>query len=268
MLKTLFVICLLLVPWAFFAQNATSYFEKYAINGAWHGEKINIWNAMLAGEEGMTIERADAIDEKMKVFWAKIHKIHQKDISESKKIRKIYQEISTTFFRTYSNFSSLADLIEKGEFDCLTATMLYVYVFDSLGYECQAFEMPNHVYLSIRLSNGKEWLIEPTLLKDGLHTTAVQIESLRKHYQNEVIRFQTLVENEFLKSKFRNSIHNPIGLNQLVGLQFYNRALKHFNEQDYKAALRELMKANQLYHCERHEVMIELTALCLKNTRV
>jgi hypothetical protein len=267
MLKTLFVTCLLLVPWMLFAQGNSS-FEKLAINGAWNGEKINIWNAMLAGEEGMTSERAAAIEEKMNFFWDEIHKIQKTGISETKKIRKIYQKISTTFFQQYKGFSSLADLIEKGEFDCLSATMLYSYVLDSLGYQCQAIELPNHVYLSVRLTNGKEWLIEPTLPQNGLHTTPTQVESLKKHYQNEVIRFQALVENEFLKSKFRNSIHNPIGLNQLVGLQFYNRAIQYFNQQNYKAALKELMKANQLYNCERHEVMIELTASCLRNTRV
>jgi hypothetical protein len=265
-MKTLFVICLLLVPWMLFAQNNTS-FEKTALNGAWHGQKINTWNAMLAGEEGMTNERAAIIEEKMKHFWIEIYKIQQSNVSESKKIRKIYQKTSSTFFQQYKGFSSFADLIEKGEFDCLSATMLYAFVLDSLGYQCQAIEMPNHVYLSVHLSNGKEWIIETTLPKKGLYTTFADVARIKKFYQTRVIQYQILEGNEFLKSKFKNSIHHPVGLNQLVGLQFYNKAIQHFNQQNYKAALKELMKANQLYHCERNEAMIELTAICLKSTR-
>ncbi|MCS6832580.1 MAG: hypothetical protein NZ521_03315 [Flammeovirgaceae bacterium] len=241
MMRTLFVICLLLVPWSLFSQNND--FEKNALNGIWYGKPIDIWEAMLAGEEGMTHERAAAISQKMTLFWRELTNLQKSPLSEERKIRKVYQLITKKFFRQYEEFSTLADLLEQGKYDCLSATMLYAFVFDSLKYDYQVYELPHHVYLIVRLSSGEEWLIEPTEPFKGFYTHSPTIAKLKNNYL----------------------LNQPIGFVQLIGLQYYNRAVQYFNRKDYKTALRELMKANKLYHCERHEEMIALTASYLQH---
>lgn len=260
MMRTLFVSCLLLVPWLLFSQ--ISDFEKNAIKGIWHGETIDVWQAMLAGKEGMTYERATAISEKMTYFWNELIAIQSSNLSEEKKIRKIYHFVTKKFFRQYEEFSTLADLVEQGKYDCLSATMLYAYIFDSLKYEYSVYELPHHVYLTIHLSKGEEWLIEPTDPFRGFYTNQVKVAQLKNSYitnDRGATFFSSLKNDQRSPNKTKT-----IGFIQLIGLQYYNRAVQYFNQKDYKTALRELMKANAIYHCERHQEMIALTASYLQ----
>jgi len=156
-------------------------------------------------------------------------------------INKIYMQVQKQFLKKYVPYATLAQTFQTGSFDCLSGSMLYAYVFDQLDIDYQLIEMSFHIYIRVRLEN-KTLLLESTDPTFGLLTRSWEIEEREKKYRQD---------NVLLADDITPEICREITLEALNGLQWYNKALVHYNNADFLLALDALKASEKHYKGQR-----------------
>ena len=73
----------------------------------------------------------------------------KKEKHERKRIKRIYNTIHNTFLEKYNIEAHFSDIFINGNYNCVSATALYSYVFESLEIPYKIKETPTHVYLVV-----------------------------------------------------------------------------------------------------------------------
>ena len=168
--------------------------------------------------------------------------------------RHIFYRTQQKYLKRYRQFSSLGDLLEDGNFDCVSASALYGIIFTMLDIDYQIQETDYHVYIMIFI-DGKEILIETTDRRGGFVEKQRAIEAMLKRYQRN--RLPEKVDNVYT---FSYRVNGPITLRQLAGLQLYNLAVCRFNGQDFETAQSLIDQALTYYRSGRIMEFKELMA--------
>ncbi|MEK6480457.1 hypothetical protein WJR50_23135 [Catalinimonas sp. 4WD22] len=133
-------------------------------------------------------------------------------------IKRLFYQLHQKFLKRYQAQASFADLIRKGEYNCLSGTMLYAYVLEYLNIPYMIYETPQHVFLRVFLEE-ETLVFEATDPMHGVHT---QQKMLFKGEQ-------------------------AVLWISLIGLQYFNVGIKYYEEGQYLNALRSFRKAQLLY---------------------
>lgn len=189
--------------------------------------------------------------------WDKLLKILDK---KAQRKNVDVQLLSDIFFKThqyllktYAPHSFFSGTLKNGVFDCVTGSGAYALLLERYGIPYNLIETDEHIYLKGQFE-GIPFIIESTFAKDGLIIG-----------DNEIIQF----EEKFISSERRRNTDNPmvlgrnssiskqnmtlefIGLKELAGLQYYNNAIKKFDEKDFHGSFVQLLKAEFLYPSKR-----------------
>ena len=70
-----------------------------------------------------------------------------KSKKETKRIKKVYDIIHSKFLKKYEANSIFTDIFKNGNYNCVTASAIYAYIFDKLDVPYHVKEAPSHVYL-------------------------------------------------------------------------------------------------------------------------
>ncbi|MCA5005607.1 hypothetical protein [Sphingobacterium bovistauri] len=65
----------------------------------------------------------------------------------SKKLKTLFKNIHNTFLRIYDENANVYDMFENGKYNCVTASILYSYIFEYINIPYQIKEEPTHVYV-------------------------------------------------------------------------------------------------------------------------
>ncbi len=147
-----------------------------------------------------------------------------------------YREGATTLF----------DIKEKGEFNCVSATVLFNLTCEELGLSTSAFETPTHVYTIF--TNVTE-----RLMVENTSSMGFNIMKNLKQYSRYLARFYP--KNEALKIGldrlyyYENSRGREITNLELLGLICYNKAVMHARRQEFERAYRFVQLA-QLFNSD------------------
>ena len=170
--------------------------------------------------------------------------------------RHVFYRTQQKYLKKYRQFSSLGDVLERGHFDCVSASALYAIIFTKLDINYKIHETDYHVYLMLYIDD-KEILIETTDRQNGFIEKPRAISQMLKRYQRNTLPEK--VENVYT---FSHRVNGSISLQQLAGLQFYNLAVCRFNGQDFDTAQSLVKEALLLYRSERilefQELMVGL----------
>ncbi|MGD1841433.1 MAG: hypothetical protein ACFB0B_11135 [Thermonemataceae bacterium] len=173
----------------------------------------------------------------------------EEQFKSSKKYAKyVFKHIQSNYLRDFQEYTLTENIFTNGVYNCVSATWLYAYIYEQLGFKTQIYEMENHVYLKLHLE--KEILVESTMALEGFITNTREINNQQKVYKERQ-------DSNFMKE---------IYLHQLTGLQFYNQAVKAYNQQAYAQAYEWLQQATQYYPCSRVEALITLTQFNLQES--
>ncbi|MEM7108421.1 MAG: hypothetical protein AAF519_09360 [Bacteroidota bacterium] len=161
--------------------------------------------------------------------------------SKQSKFKRKKDFISHVFYKThrkylkrYTPHTSLVTLSKTGRYDCLSATSLYSYLFSTLSISHKIIETNYHIYIVIDTEEGKI-LLESTDPIYGFVDDKDEIQSrlddmdLKESKANDSYTFAATVKEEI----------SPV---QLIGLQYYNAAVKAFNDQQYEVSIDLLAK--------------------------
>ena len=174
----------------------------------------------------------------------------------SKKIEKnvkyIYDQLHEKFLRKYENIAFFDQIFEKGVYNCVTAVALYAMAFEEFGIPYNIKETPTHVYI-VADPGGAQLLIETTDPISGFKTFTpgfkelfvAQLGMMKLVDQNEIASkgIYPVFEEHYFGG-------NELTLTELVGIQYYNLGVSHFQNKDYQSAWNALSKA-QLFHSNK-----------------
>jgi hypothetical protein len=153
------------------------------------------------------------------------------------------------FLKTYQPDAGASDLMDKGEYNCLSATIFYAAILEELHIPYSIVETNYHVFLLVK-GKRKAFLFETTDAINGFVHSPQLISLQLQYYQN-----QNLVNEETLSSfgsqqdylGLQSQVYHEINSSQLLGLVYYNKSVEAYNQKAFESAL------NYLWHSwERH----------------
>jgi hypothetical protein len=154
-------------------------------------------------------------------------------------LKAVYYKVHRKYLLDYTAFTNFGSLVEKGEYDCLTGTILYTWIISQIGYENTVVETKYHTYLMIQTDDG-DFMYESTDALNGFIYEKAEIAE----------RLSDIREEESKNDLFSLD-EEPVDFINLIGLQYYNAAVHAYNKQMFCEAVDQLEKGNIFYRGKR-----------------
>jgi len=170
--------------------------------------------------------------------------------------RTVFMYLHGEWLKTYARESTtVADIVRAREYNCVAATILYNLICEDLGWSCEAFETPTHVY-TIFNNLSENLLVENTSQMgfDIMKNLNAYSKYLAQFYpESEVLRIglDKLYYHE-------NSKGRVITNTELLGLLAYNRAYLARKKKEYKSAYDYVLLAQQFNEHSTSNVNFEI----------
>jgi tetratricopeptide (TPR) repeat protein len=187
--------------------------------------------------------------------------LQEKKINEmkpEKQVKMLYKETHSQFFKKYEGNPVFEDIFKNGNYNCVTATLLYALLFDTLNIDYQIKESAVHVFL-VALPGNKSITVESTDPKKGYLV-------LNESFKNKFVEYllaQKLVTLSEVSQEGKDAIfdkfyyaQNNISLRQLIALLYYNNGVQFMDNGDYNRALKHFLKSYYLYPSEKSKYLV------------
>lgn len=180
---------------------------------------------------------------------------------EVKAVKTIYKEVHRRFLTTYVLENSFSDLLEKGEYNCVSGSALYALIFEKMNIPYQIVEAPQHVFLFAWPSTHRV-AIETTDPKSGylrLNDSYIQ-KYVRYLYEQKLIP-KDEYENSSAAQLFDTYYFekNGLSLRGLAAVQLTNYAIYALNNNATDRALPQIKRAYYLLPNERNRYILVST---------
>lgn len=182
----------------------------------------------------------------------------KKGKKEKKRIKEIYDIIHETFFKKYTLEAYFTDIFELGHYNCVTASALYAYVFEKINIPYTIKEEPGHVYI-IAYPNVYDIYLETTV--PGEYGFYIPEEDTIREIVDELVAMKLVSIDELSAKGYSQTYQeyyfdeNYLSLKNLIGAQYYNRAVFAIAEEDYEEGYFNLEKAKFFYTTELSEYL-------------
>ena len=155
-------------------------------------------------------------------------------------LRYFFYHIHRTHLKKYKPYATLGDLLNTGRYDCVSGTALYALLLDALQIQFSVREMTHHMYLELPLDEGIA-LIEST-------------DPLAGFIAGEPTVTKRLVQYRAEKPDvaiYPQPIQAKVGLEELLGLSYFNAAVDCYNSHQLTPARQYLQQAIRWYPADR-----------------
>lgn len=185
--------------------------------------------------------------------------------SELKFIEYSFLYIKSKYLRHYDADADFSDVFENKKYNCVTGSLLFAMIFNRLGIDYQIVETCSHVCLHLQYDTINV-LLEPTM-RDGIVKNRKDIFFTMCKYQKD--KNEKVVK--VLKCSYTptNSGYyiRRINFEQLVGLQYYNKAAQYLETKQYKLLALNAAVAQLLYPSSRTQGFVVYSIGLLLNDR-
>lgn len=172
----------------------------------------------------------------------------------------IFTQTHQRLLKTYVENSSYQDLIDHGNYNCLTATTVYALLLKHFGYSYSIIETNYHIFLIVHTQAGQV-LIETTDPLDGFVERQKEIEKrIAKYKENKT----AAREDQY---NFSFSLYHEVTLTELEGLLYYNESVREFNAKHFEAAILFLNNAFTNYYSARVDEFSKVLLLCIAQNK-
>jgi hypothetical protein len=176
-------------------------------------------------------------------------------------LRTIFQKSHQRLFKKYELHTSFNTMLNEGKYDCVSGSAVLGLLLEKYGFDYEILETDYHVFIKVTI-NGKPIILESTLPVGGMITLPSEVEKYLSSYLPKpepiIPNFNKRLSGSSLENT-ENSIFRNVSLLELAGLQYYNDAIVHFNNQSYGKSVNQLSKAYLLYSSDRIEGLRELS---------
>lgn len=178
--------------------------------------------------------------------------IKDKRESEHRLLRQIFTRAHRSFFKNYKPYSQFNELIEKGDYDCLSATAFLSVVLTNLKFDFKIIETNYHIFLLVTTKEGPV-LLETTDRFNGFETSANKIQTRIGNYQQN--QLSEMPDNAYL---YHCNLFREVKSAQLTGLLLFNQAVLAFNKHEWMSCSEKLDLSESVYACERVDELASL----------
>jgi hypothetical protein len=174
--------------------------------------------------------------------------------SEVRYFKKVVNKSHKKFLRNYKAYSQFNEVLEVGNYDCLSGTAFFSVVLGELGFSYKIIETNYHIFLLIDTPT-KQLLLETTDRIAGIKTNAKDVErSLLEYRQNQLVANS----NTDKYYRYQANLFREVNPLQLSGLLFFNQAVVAYNQHNWVLCADRLERARSIYNNERVEELSEL----------
>lgn len=232
------------------SQNSTSY-EAEIIN-EYKKDSINydFLASLSVIDSNTTKQSVEKFKETLNTLINNLPPEENSDRKEIKRIKKIYDIIHKSLFIKYEEIAYFPQIFEDGTYNCVTATAIYVYVFDKLKIPYIIKENPGHVFL-IAYPKKHKIILETTA--PGSYGFSIPKDSDVEEVVEELIKLKLVtqqeVDNTGIGKTYMNYFYGKESLDKsaLVGMQYYNKGLTYYMNEDFKKAQINIQKSLTFY---------------------
>ncbi|MFK7971326.1 MAG: hypothetical protein AB8F95_13220 [Bacteroidia bacterium] len=166
----------------------------------------------------------------------------------AKQLDMLVEGVHQAFLSKYEDRCDWDDLVEKGGYNCMTASLLYAKVLGDNGFTYKIIEEPEHVYIAVEI-DGELSVLETT-------NAASPVQDFSK--QEQVAFLDYLEQTKMISTEERQSSSDKVlferyyfesgelSLEELCGWYYVNQAVFAIENEDYPLAIIHLKKASQL----------------------
>jgi len=173
----------------------------------------------------------------------------------------LFYKTHQKLLKEYKKGSTFSGLLEKGSYDCVSASITYSVLLKYFDIEHSIIETDYHVFIIAKV-NKQEFILEATDPRNGFVSNEQEISDFKADFLPNAFSEQ-LNQNESigtLKYGQPNSktIYKKISLRQLSALQYFNQGLIAIHDKDYKLASVRLQQALNLYNSDRISTVFKI----------
>lgn len=176
----------------------------------------------------------------------------------------IFTKTHQRFLKDYQEYATFNQLLKDGKYNCLTGTALYALILDHFGFQYEIIETNYHIFVVAETVDGKV-LFESTDPLEGFVDNDADIKKRVATYKQN-IPVQSNTNKTYYR--FNVGLYNPIDLNEILGLLYYNHAVNAYNKGDLPSSVANLEKAMQLYQSPRTEEFSKIVLLTILESKL
>jgi len=174
-------------------------------------------------------------------------------------LAKVFRKFHSSFLKRYEAYADFSSLFTDGTYDCLTATTLLSHILGKLGYQVEVAETTYHIFIQVHTAEGVVFL-ETTDRLGGFMTDEKAIASRVDGYRKDDPSLHGGGQANSLY-RYRCSVYQTVTPSDLIGLLFYNQAVKAYNQQNWIGSAKYLEASFSQYPSAR---CYELAAILLR----
>ena len=184
--------------------------------------------------------------------------IRKKETDDDAFLRKLFLKTNRKTLRRYSLYADFSETMLDHNYGCLSGTILYSLLLSHFDFNFEAIELSDHIYLLVENENSK-FIFESTLGSRGFIANKADIDKALSGYNERSVVNQSMTAVASLNSNEQTSvINNRIGLKELAGLQYYNKAIESFKNTELITALKQSEQSHELYPSVRIKQLMQL----------
>ncbi len=173
--------------------------------------------------------------------------------SDEKFLEYVFFKVHRKYLKVFRPLTDFSQIFQEGKYNCLSATTFYAIILDYFNFQYDLIELPNHIFLKVVLDQ-QSVLIESIDPLNGFIKDSNEIKTRLTAYDTST--------KESLTTKV--SLLEPINFHQLIGLHYYNLAIKSLRFNNFKKSYIAINKA--LYFNKSPKLFSFLNFL-LENTK-
>jgi len=241
-------------------------FEKIAIHN-YVAKSSDTFNIFLAIDENMNNSEAITLYQNYKNFYSVLQGKKFNTKNPDKKIKIIYPAVHEYFLKKYSANEYFPIVFKTGLYNCVTASALYAMVFNHYKIPYKVMASSQHTYL---IANPGESSIVIETTNPNFELSIFNGE-FKQNYVNYLLTSKLISEDE-VKSKSTEEIFeerykkvNEVRFSNLIGIQYYNKAVLALQNNNIKPAYELGKKAYFFYPDLKTRTLLNVSLLLVIN---
>ena len=213
---------------------------------------FNLLQAIHAEDEEGILDRYEKLIEKLDKKSSK--KAHVKWFLE-----ELFYKSHQYILKDYRKHSTFNEMLANGSYDCVSGSALLGLLLERYGFDFEVIETDYHVFVLVH-DGENTYVMESTEAREGFMTDPKVVAAYIAAFKPTNLRpgnFKSLAGQKEELIGGENTIYRSISLKELAGLQYYNDAVHHFNENEMELVQRQLIKAAKIYPSERVEAFYD-----------
>lgn len=151
----------------------------------------------------------------------------------SRMIRAIFHRAHRQLFQGYRQYTLDRDAVEEGWYDCVSGSFVLAGILDAFGFDFDILETSYHVFLSVK-ADDDEILLEVTDPLGGVISGQTGLKDYLE--QRKILENQEDLGDDIGARDGKWELGNSISIENLLGLLYFNQAVRYFNGDNLLAA--------------------------------